>query len=368
MAKHSFKEHILYGGVSKEEYQSIIPFINEENHRVWKVVSVILEILFVGLFIFALIDPGHEGYIVPFGILAGTMILFVLAFLILKSNSKALLPIIYVSWIIILACFIYIGAVVEKDRPAVVYCGVVMGITLITLDRPIRTGIIPLIGLSVYIPLILVFKTSSTLVVTDILDASIFTLAGIAISIFVGRIRIRDMVMRRTAEIERDKDALTNVANKLAFDRRVDEISIKMKDEDIKFALAIFDINGLKATNDTYGHGEGDKLLIRCADIIKNSFPNSEIYRIGGDEFSVILTDVDYANRERLIRELHERIDRSHDKASSLLDDTPIAFGVAVFNKGKDHDFASVFSRADAEMYDNKRITKAKNSFLKENK
>jgi Na+-transporting NADH:ubiquinone oxidoreductase subunit NqrD len=89
---------------------------------------------------------------------------------------------------------------VEKDRPAVVYCGVVMGITLITLDRPIRTGIIPLIGLSVYIPLILVFKTSSTLVVTDILDASIFTLAGIAISIFVGRIRIRDMVMRRTAE------------------------------------------------------------------------------------------------------------------------------------------------------------------------
>ncbi len=368
MAKHSLKEHVLCAGVSEEEYNNILPLIAEENHRVWKVISIILEILFVGLFIFALVDPSHKDYVVPFGILAGTMILFVLAFLILKSPTKALLPIIYVASIIILAVFIYTGTYIERDRPAVVYSGLVIGLALVTLDRPIRIGIIPFLGLCVYIPLTLVFKTSASVIVTDILDASIFTVAGIAISIFVGRIRVRDMVMRRNAEIDRDKDALTEVANKLAYDRRVEEISLQMKESSFKFALAIFDINGLKVTNDTYGHGEGDKLLIRCTKIIEESFPNSEIYRIGGDEFAVILTDTDYVNRERLIRELHERINSTHEKATSLLDDAPIAFGVAVYNKNKDKDFVTVFSRADAEMYDNKRVTKARNSYLAENK
>ena len=52
MASKSVKEYLLYGGVSKEEYNSIKPLIAEENHKVWKLVSIILEILFIGLFIF----------------------------------------------------------------------------------------------------------------------------------------------------------------------------------------------------------------------------------------------------------------------------------------------------------------------------
>ena len=257
MAKHSFKEHVLCAGVSEEEYNNILPLIAEENHPLcyFYLIRTFRDVPYVT-------EPSiddNQNYVVPFGILAGTMILFVLAFLVLKSPTKALLPIIYVASIIILAVFIYTGTYIERDRPAVVYSGLVIGLALVTLDRPIRIGIIPFLGLCVYIPLTLVYKTSASVVVTDILDASIFTVAGIAISIFVGRIRVRDMVMRRNAEIDRDKDALTEVANKLAYDRRVEEISLKMKESSFKFAIAIFDINGLKITNDTYGHGEGDK-------------------------------------------------------------------------------------------------------------
>ena len=72
----------------------------------------------------------------------------------------------------------------------------------------------------------------------------------------------------------------------------------------------------------------------------------------------------DYANRERITREFHEKIEKSHEQAASLLEDTSIAIGVAIFNPKRDHDFISIFSRADAEMYDNKRVTKARNAFL----
>ena len=80
MARNTIKEYLIYGGVTKEEYDSIGHLIAEENHRIWKLVSIIFEIVFIGLFIFTLINSNHRDWSVGFGILAGTMIFSVLAF------------------------------------------------------------------------------------------------------------------------------------------------------------------------------------------------------------------------------------------------------------------------------------------------
>lgn len=371
MSKNSFKEQLIYGGVTKEEYDNIRPLIAEENHRIWRLVSIILEILYIGLFIFVLVEHNHQEWIAPFGILAGTMILSVLAFtVILKPGSKALLPFIYFSVIIMHGVFIYTGIFVDEARPTVILPALVVGLSFLTLDRPIRYLITLLVTLLTFIVLDVTVKlpnTNYTVIVTDILCTSIFTFAAMFSSMFVGNIRTKDLMMRRNAEQERDTDALTNVANKMAYDKRVQIVSTKMKEGGYRFAIAIFDVNGLKMTNDTYGHDQGDKLLVRCCNLIKDSFTNSTIYRIGGDEFAAIIDGVDYANRERILRELYNKIEESHNKASSLLDDTSIALGVAVYNPKQDRDYISVFSRADAQMYDNKRVTKAKNKYLKEN-
>ncbi len=367
MARSSPKEYLLYGGVSKEEYENIKPYIAEENHRVWKIISIVLEILFIGLFVFALLMDGWQGYVPGFGIIAGLMIIAVLAFLVLlKPQSKALTPFIYATIIIILGVFIYIGVFVEHYRPTAVFPALVVGLSFVTLDRPIRYSSLLLLSLSIFLPLAIAFKDAADIIVFDIVDAVVFTSAGIFISVFIGTIRTRDLVLRSVAERDRDTDALTSVSNKMAYDRTVNMISTKMKEDGFKFAVAICDINGLKVTNDTYGHEAGDKLLLRCCNLLKDSFSNSVIYRIGGDEFAIIITGEDYKNREQIIRELHERVEKAHESATSLLDDTSIAIGVAVYDKKKDYDFISVFSRADAEMYDNKRIVKAKNSYLSE--
>ncbi len=369
MAKNTIKEYFIYGGVTKEEYDSIGHLIAEENHRIWKLVSVIFEIVFVGLFIFSIISSQHHDWSIGFGILAGTMIFSVLAFyVLLKPSSKALLPFIYITLAVVIATDIYIGIFVEKSRPSVVYPALMVGISFLTLDRPIRFLIMQFVSLATFITLTCILKNNvdgnTIVLVTDILAGTLFTAAGILISLFLSSLRMRDLVMRKHAEAERDRDALTNVANKLAYDRTVDSINAKLKEQGFKFAVVIFDVNGLKLTNDTYGHDQGDKLLVRCCELIQASFPNTPIYRIGGDEFVAVVTGDDYANREKLIREFHESVDKSHEEAPSLLEDTSIAIGVAIFNPKRDHDYLSVFSRADAEMYDNKRVTKARNAFL----
>ena len=381
MARNTIKEYFMYGGVTKEEYDSIRPLIQEENHRVWRLVSILFELVFIGLFIFSIVADIYDTWKIGYGILAGSMVFSVLAFFVLlKPQSKALLPFIYISLAILLGSCIYIGVFAEPERPSIVVPAIIIGVTFLTLDRPIRFIIMEIIALAAFITLVCIFKRVepnatmiggpngiNSVLLTDIMCSSVFTAAGVLISLFLSSIRMRDLVMRKNAEIERDRDALTNVANKLAYDRKVDYINSKMGDNNFKFAVAIFDVNGLKQTNDTYGHDQGDKLLVRCCELIQSSFPNTPIYRIGGDEFVAIITGDDYANRERLIREFHEKVDVTHESAKSLLEDTSIAIGVAIYNPKRDRDYLSVFSRADAEMYDNKRVTKARNAFLQEN-
>ena len=378
MARNTIKEYFMYGGVTKEEYDSIRPLIQEENHRVWRLVSILFELVFISLFIFAIVAKINTKWTIGYGILAGSMVFSALAFLaLLKPQSKALLPFIYFSVVMLLGVCIYIGVFAEPNRPSIVVPAIIIGVTFLTLDRPIRFLIVQVVGLAAFITLVCIFKKVqpegttmvggiNSVVLTDILASSVFTAAGVLISLFLSSLRMRDLVMRKNAEAERDRDALTNVANKLAYDRKVDSINNKLGDN-LKFAVAIFDVNGLKQTNDTYGHDQGDKLLVRCCELVQASFPNTPIYRIGGDEFVAIIMGEDYANREKLIREFHEKMDSIHESATSLVEDTSIAIGVAVYNPKRDRDYLSVFSRADAEMYDNKRVTKARNAFLQEN-
>ena len=80
--------------------------------------------------------------------------------------------------------------------------------------------------------------------------------------------------------------------------------------------------------------------------LICNIFKHSPVFRIGGDEFVVILTNRDYENREELVKNFKEEIyeNRKNGKVT-------ISIGLAIFERGKDRIFKDVFERADKEMY-----------------
>ncbi len=82
-------------------------------------------------------------------------------------------------------------------------------------------------------------------------------------------------------------------------------------------------------------------------------FAHSPVFRIGGDEFAVILTGGDYENRHTLVKTLRDQV-RNNISSGGVI----IASGLADYFNGHDKDFKSVFDRADQAMYANKKELK----------
>ena len=126
-----------------------------------------------------------------------------------------------------------------------------------------------------------------------------------------------------------------------------------------EFAVVVLDINGLKHSNDTCGHDFGDMLIIDACRLICKTFRRSPVYRIGGDEFVVILENGDLENYPALLEEFRRGMEE-HNRAARPDSRLSIARGIAVYNPGVDLVFANVFKRAGDAMYQNKADTKAR--------
>ena len=111
--------------------------------------------------------------------------------------------------------------------------------------------------------------------------------------------------------------------------------------------------------NDKNGHDKGNVALVDLAGIICKVFKRSPVFRIGGDEFVVILERDDYDAREALIGRFHDEIRRScENNEQPKWKQISAACGCAVYDPQQDRSAESVFKRADAEMYEEKKRMK----------
>ncbi len=101
-------------------------------------------------------------------------------------------------------------------------------------------------------------------------------------------------------------DSLTGLENRLAFDVLLKEIS-KEEDSSADWCMVMIDVNGLKYTNDTFGHLAGDALIMAAGTTIAKTFENEgKCFRIGGDEFVVLLK----SNRDAMYK-LRLKLDKA---------------------------------------------------------
>ncbi len=152
-------------------------------------------------------------------------------------------------------------------------------------------------------------------------------------------------------------DPLTGVKSRHACveeEIRIDKLIATHKLND--FAIVVFDLNGLKNINDTYGHEAGDRFIIEAVRIITTCFPFETIYRYGGDEFIAILEGKDAQNRQQYHNNFMTMIDENvkNDKIT-------ISSGMSKYRKGVDNTFKAVFYRADKMMYSRKEFLKEHN-------
>ena len=158
------------------------------------------------------------------------------------------------------------------------------------------------------------------------------------------------------------RDSLTGLRNTTSYKRWVVEFDKKIKEGGVSFGVIVLDINYLKKINDTYGHIYGNELIITASRIICDIFKRSPVFRIGGDEFLVILQNRDLADKEHLFANFDSACAMTYVDKDNVRFPVSIAKGFSEFDPDKDTHFSEVFERADSEMYKNKRIMKASNN------
>ena len=154
---------------------------------------------------------------------------------------------------------------------------------------------------------------------------------------------------RKEEEIKRlsYRDQLTGLHNRRSYEQELDRLDDKTY---YPLTLIMADVNGLKITNDVFGHSAGDELLQKVAEVLKRECRSNDIVaRIGGDEFVILLPQTDALHADLIVKRINTAIRQEKIKGMDL----SVSFGFAVKESVSEH-ITDIFNRAEDDMYRNK--------------
>ena len=139
-------------------------------------------------------------------------------------------------------------------------------------------------------------------------------------------------------------DELTGLGNRRAMHRKMD--MIRRAGSKTPFGVVNLDLNGLKAVNDNEGHEAGDALLVQAGEILEKVFYQEDLFRTGGDEFVVIISDIEKDAFDHKLMMLRDNMDKNAD----------VSFAIGEFWSDGSDDLKDAFRYADERMYEDKKI------------
>ena len=169
---------------------------------------------------------------------------------------------------------------------------------------------------------------------------------------------LRSRVAEQVEEINRldelaETDPLTGIGNRRSFDKEIARRHSEQKRDGRGFCLMIIDVDGFKGINDQFGHGEGDRLLQMIANVVETNIRASDIvYRIGGDEFAIILPGSQLEQAEHVARRL---VDKTVKMIQQHMGDVPVALSIGLVQSKADSATDQLVAEADQAMYSAKK-------------
>jgi len=160
------------------------------------------------------------------------------------------------------------------------------------------------------------------------------------------------------------KDGLTGLFNRRYFDIHLKQMIEKANKESIKLYLLMCDIDNFKHVNDTYGHQAGDKVLTIVSRILKNTLRVTDlIARFGGEEFTILLTDIDISKAIETAERVRVKIEYMDFPIEDQIEPLKKTISIGVTEYKKEESIESFIERADKAMYEAK--TTGKNKVVK---
>ena len=154
------------------------------------------------------------------------------------------------------------------------------------------------------------------------------------------------------------RDGLTHVGNKTSYEQFVKEHNLKMASEMKPFSVLVLDMDNLRMINNQYGHEKGDLYLKKMSSIVCDVYKRSPVFRIGGDEFVIVLEGRDYTNRRALMEKLTGELESARKTGADPWDRISVSVGCSDFVREVDNRFEDVYARAEKLMQEDKEQKK----------
>ena len=347
------KRAILYGGLSKEEYDLVHDQVDKANHKALTHWSVLVSCFWLYCLLMSLKAPEYTRCRPAYAVSLGVCIFcFLCSFFVVRRFPKTLPVFKYVFRLSLLGGGIGIAMCQGNLRSLTLFAVAIVSPSIF-VDSTLASLVVHISALILYV-LLGKGPIEPAIYSWGLGNYILFSIFGFFIGNAINKERFERYLFaeseKRLAEAQARYayyDQLTGLLNRRAYEEKLAELAQNAPEE---FCVIAADVNGLKQTNDTIGHRAGDELLTGTSECLVRAFEGVDsIYRIGGDEFSVILEGSPEEAQKRLAR-FDELLLRWHGRTIASLS---VSTGVAS-NKGH-RDIESILVEADENMYVSKR-------------
>jgi diguanylate cyclase (GGDEF)-like protein len=153
-------------------------------------------------------------------------------------------------------------------------------------------------------------------------------------------------------------DPLTSMLNRKALSNRVGELRAQANVSGAPIGLVLVDIDHFKGINDTYGHSMGDAVLRDIAYTLRKNLRAFELaYRIGGEEFLLVLPGADIDRTRSIAEEARARVEESDYIKDEKV---TVSAGISASSRGEPFDYAVLYQQADECLYEAKKTGRNK--------
>ena len=290
----------------------------------------ILAMLFSVIFIYSYLKLNKRN------IMLTLALYFIIAASIAYCFAALLLPLSVISILLIYYTFIIFGfysvsiftCFIKRQHLSMYYTlGITFIVAALSLNMLSQIGVLPL---SFFLRYICLFSSIS-------LEGFLFTLS------IMNQIQIDN---KYTLQLKNKAytDSLTKLKNRHYFN---EVVSFQIADRHCDYAMMLFDLDFFKRVNDTYGHHIGDKVLVHTAELLtKNTRKSDTVFRWGGEEFLVILPDVDANNLKNIAENIRKIIELDdYDGIPNIT----VSIGATI--RRDEETFDDWFKRTDQSVY-----------------
>lgn len=148
-----------------------------------------------------------------------------------------------------------------------------------------------------------------------------------------------------------DMDPLTGVMNRSGFEQAYGRMRAVLHDKKQPLSLFMMDLDHFKTINDTFGHAMGDKVLMHFARLLRSSLREEDVIgRIGGDEFAVLLPNLNKADAVKIAERIRKNVDASRLAEEGSQVGYTVSIGIAE-DERSDSYLSDVLTQADSALY-----------------